>query len=392
MARSLLLFSLCIAACTPQSADVDSSAPDGVDTDVTVDVEPTPECVVDSDCEDGNPCTGEETCSSGVCLSGTPVVCDGFDEVCVVEGDDAVCTVLCDLPVAPMLAVLTEQEPLWFTGPAEIETSVIEATESLDEAVWTLSSTVDLSDWWGAARVLARSTDPSCEADEVFDHTYQVDEAFPGPAGTETSWAIGIADEAIVAWATGHSEVTWGDDVATPWQDPSYAYGPAEGSSTLVTPLGRGGSLTLTFDVPIADGEGDDFVVFENSFSDSFLELGFVEVSSDGTVFVRFDSAAHMADPVDEFGALDPMSLNGVAGVYRQGFGTPFDLSLLRYAVGVRSGQVDLSQITHVRVVDVVGDGTDRDSWDRPIYDPFPTMETAGFDLDGVGVIHQALP
>ena len=42
-----------------------------------------------------------------------------------------------------------------------------------------------------------------------------------------------------------------------------------------------------------------------------------------------------------------------------------------------------------VRLVDIVGDGTYQDSSGDVIYDPFPTAESAGFDLDAIGVIHQ---
>jgi hypothetical protein len=45
--------------------------------------------------------------------------------------------------------------------------------------------------------------------------------------------------------------------------------------------------------------------------------------------------------------------------------------------------------VTHVRIVDVVGDGSARDSDGRVIWDPYPTILTAGFDLDAVGVIHE---
>ena len=47
-----------------------------------------------------------------------------------------------------------------------------------------------------------------------------------------------------------------------------------------VLSLGDGGSATLHFNPPIMNGNSWDFCVFENAFNDSFLELGFVEVSS----------------------------------------------------------------------------------------------------------------
>ena len=43
-----------------------------------------------------------------------------------------------------------------------------------------------------------------------------------------------------------------------------------------VVSLGDGGYALLTFEKPIKNGI-DDFAIFENSFSDTFLELGLVD-------------------------------------------------------------------------------------------------------------------
>jgi hypothetical protein len=50
---------------------------------------------------------------------------------------------------------------------------------------------------------------------------------------------------------------------------------------------------------------------------------------------------------------------------------------------------VDLQNIGFVRVVDMIGDGSETDSFGNPIYDPYPTTGSAGFDLDAIGVMHQ---
>jgi hypothetical protein len=69
--------------------------------------------------------------------------------------------------------------------------------------------------------------------------------------------------------------------------DSSLAIGPA---NLDIVSLGDSGVATLTFSSPIANGLGPDFVVFENGFLDpandsfAFLELAFVEVSSDGVL------------------------------------------------------------------------------------------------------------
>jgi hypothetical protein len=74
------------------------------------------------------------------------------------------------------------------------------------------------------------------------------------------------------------------------------------------------------------------------------------------------------------------------------GFGTPFDLALLADTSAVHTEEVNLGAITHVRVVDIIGDGSQLDSFDNPIYDPTPTVGSGGFDLDGIGVINEAAP
>jgi len=216
-------------------------------------------------------------------------------------------------------------------------------------------------------------------------------------AGQPGSTAIHMDDAAFVAWATGVDVVRGPQDIAsaTPsdasYGTPSNALGKAAGSSTDVVSLGDGGSATLTFDKAIANGPGFDFAVFENGFSDTFLEIGFVEVSSDGSNFVRFDAVS--LTPTDTqvggFGELDPTNLYNFAGKYKQGYGTPFDLDELTGTSGL-----DVDNVTHVRIIDVVGSINDSyatyDSLGNKVNDPYPTgFSSGGFDLDAVGVINQ---
>ena len=202
-------------------------------------------------------------------------------------------------------------------------------------------------------------------------------------AGQPGSSAIAHDDPAIIGWATG---VTYnpGSNVDAEFQTQNDAVGPADANAQGTVSLGRGGQITLEFDNPIRDGLGHDFAVFENGFDDSFLELAFVEVSSNGVDFIRFPSDSLTETAVDAFGAIDPTEVNNLAGKYRQGFGTPFDLDEL-----VGNPMLDTTRVTHVRIVDVVGNGTTMDSSGNPIFDPFPTVGSAGFDLDAVGVLHQ---
>ncbi len=135
--------------------------------------------------------------------------------------------------------------------------------------------------------------------------------------------------------------------------------------------LGDGGSITLQFDSPIVNGVGHDFAVFENALipnavpnQDSivFYELAFVEVSSNGEDFVRFPAVSHVqaTEQVGTFGYENANLLTNFAGVFPVFYGYPFDLEEL-----ANEPNLDVNNITHIRLIDVVG-----------------------FDLDAVGVIH----
>ena len=207
---------------------------------------------------------------------------------------------------------------------------------------------------------------------------------FAPAAGQPGSTAIAWNDPAFVGWATGWQNYVVGANVDAQWQTPANALGPASTDVFNVVVLGNGGQITLTFDKPIKNGPGWDFAVFENGFSDTFLELAYVEVSSNGTDFFRFDSVSLTPAPVGGFGSLDTTNIDGLAGKYRVGFGTPFDLNDL---AGV-SSLLDVNQVGYVRIVDIVGDGTYLDSFGNPIYDLHPTVGSGGFDLQAVGVVH----
>jgi hypothetical protein len=205
-------------------------------------------------------------------------------------------------------------------------------------------------------------------------------------AGKAGSTAVSMDDPTIIDWASGWVDYVPGDNLASTWMNPQKALGPAEGTSFDVVSLGSGGAITMTFDPPLSNGSGWDFAIFENSFSDTFLELAYVEVSSDGLNFVRFDNDSLTAGPVGGFGATDPTNIDGFGGKYRQGFGTPFDLADLSTKDDVLDGTVKLNDIGYVRIVDIIGDGAFFDTSGDVIWDPYPTAQSAGFDLDAVGV------
>ena len=157
-----------------------------------------------------------------------------------------------------------------------------------------------------------------------------------------------------------------------------------------IVSLGDGGEATLSFESTIYDGPGWDFAIFENSFSDTYLELAFVEVSSDGDNFIRFPSVSNTQDSIqiDAFGSVDATKINNLAGKYRAMYGTPFDLADLP-----TSPLLDINNISHVKIVDAIGSINDIyanfDINGSKINDPWPTpFPSSGFDLDAIGVIH----
>src|SRR5690606_28994957 len=156
--------------------------------------------------------------------------------------------------------------------------------------------------------------------------------------------------------------------------------------------MGDGGMITFTFSHPVVNAEGADFLVFENGFlnvTDSalaFLELAFVEVSSNGTDFVRFPATSHITDSVqyDNFSFTNAEHINNLAGKYIQNWGTPFDLEELK-----DEPNLDVNNITHIRIIDVVGildeDFGSKDSRGQLINDPFPTpFPSCGFDINAI--------
>lgn len=218
---------------------------------------------------------------------------------------------------------------------------------------------------------------------------------WPGPAETAGSDAVASDDLRIKSWAGKVANFTRGPvHLESPILGlastgmPEFSLGKPDNQ---VVSLGDGGTITLQFNPVISNDPGPDFAVFENSFSDFFLELATVSVSTNGTDFFAFPSFSE-TDTNTQIGSFDTLraeNLQGLAGKYRGGFGTPFDLEDLP-----DNAMLDKKNIKFVRITDVVGSlnpsiGT-RDSKGRLINDPYPTpFPSAGFDLDAVGVIHQ---
>lgn len=236
--------------------------------------------------------------------------------------------------------------------------------------------------------------------------------SFAPAAGEPGSTAIHRDSSAIVAWASsctverGYINITDPTETCTQsgitsnyafFGHDTLAIGYPETNMTCVS-LGDGGSAIVEFEYPIINGDGYDFAVFENGFQDVFppllyfLELGFVEVSSDGEHFVRFPSVSETSTEtqIGSFENLDPTNIYNLAGKYVADYGTPFDLDDLVDSLGL-----DLNNITHVKIIDVVGiidsEYSSYDSEGNIINDPWATpFESGGFDFNAVGVINSS--
>ena len=175
------------------------------------------------------------------------------------------------------------------------------------------------------------------------------------------------------------------------------ALGKADGSTIS---LGDGGEIILTFNKPIINSNGVDFVVFENALLTppaqnilAFVELAFVEVSSDGEHFFRFPAISEQQyeTQIKTFEAVDYRLYHNFAGNYPVFWGTPFDLDDIE-----DNELLDKQNITHIKIIDCIGtinpEFASYDSQGNIVNDPYPTpFATCGFDLDAVGVINQKI-
>lgn len=218
------------------------------------------------------------------------------------------------------------------------------------------------------------------------------------PAGQPGTTAMFKDSSAFIGWAStciiergfvdvSDTTVMYNGSNKTTYGSYLYGSGPAD---EFVVSLGDAGSALLGFDIPIVNGTGFDFAVFENSFDDKFLELGFVEVSSDGLRFVRFPAVSLTPEilQIQTFDTINATKIHNFAGKYRHGFGTPFDLDDIRDSAGI-----DIQNIIRIKIVDAIGCIQDKfattDSRGHKVNDPWPTpFDTGGFDFDAIGVIH----
>ncbi|UCE99308.1 MAG: hypothetical protein JSV82_09125 [Planctomycetota bacterium] len=245
--------------------------------------------------------------------------------------------------------------------------------------------------------------------------------------------ANAIVNPIFQGWAIGVVSYSPAPGVDSQWSDPNKALGPAMGDYTDIVSLGdldvnaindgcEPGWITLSFSETIRDRAGYDFAIFENGFisdydtsggsvaGEMFAELGYVEVSSDGSNFVRFPAVSLTPGPVGSYGTLEISDVFRLVGKHPNAAGvctgTLFDLGDIADDPCVVSGVVDINNINYVRIVDIPGSGDFKDeavkhidpnswpSWDNfdvnhPIYDAWMTFGSGGLDLEAVGVLRE---
>lgn len=235
----------------------------------------------------------------------------------------------------------------------------------------------------------------------LFVSGFSFAQSYAPPAGQAGTTAIHLDSSVFVAWATGInvqrgyvqiSDTTKyheGSNFAS-FGTPEIALGKPSGTNTDAVSLGDGGWAIVTFDGIIHNGESWDFAIFENGITDDFLELAFVEVSSDGEHYFRFPAHTEVQNTtqIDGFGSIDCRYINNFAGKYRNTFGTPFNLDDLP-----DTNLLDKNAVRYVKIIDVVGtinaNYATQDVFGNTVNDPFPTpFYSSGFDLTGVGAIH----
>jgi hypothetical protein len=201
-----------------------------------------------------------------------------------------------------------------------------------------------------------------------------------GPATSQPSdaGAVDAGTAARAPWASRVVQFIPGDGSGFGQERfPEIVLGPPRGAgdsagSTDVLSLGNEGSITLAFDgLDIVDGQGVDFLVFENPFI-GFVETGLVEVSRDGMNWQAFPCAARLDGGTSGCAGVQPVFANpelGVSAVEPSAAGGDgFDLAALG--------------IARARFVRVTDSGKNR----------FYAPPAGGFDLDAISIVNGAAP
>jgi len=163
-------------------------------------------------------------------------------------------------------------------------------------------------------------------------------------------------------------------------QGPPLGGGDLHGSLDVLS-LGTGGEVVVSFgDNAIEDAPGPDFIVFENAFEigsamgDVFAEPGEVSVSEDGTNWKTYPCTATAA-PYGACAGWHPVYSTPDNGISpfdpKTAGGDAFDLA-----------DVGLTEVRFVRIVDKTSAACAMGS----------SINTNGFDLDAISIIHAKTP
>ncbi len=309
-------------------------------------------------------------------------------------------------PRLPDLGIVDSKEvlPVSMDDGHEVEVAVLaDLAADPATATYAVATEVPLAGYLGQTiRIVARGADSACPDAPTFDATYEVRAGYPTVVTSHPGYpgdAVHYEDPRIVAWGNEYEHYFVGPNVGSPpFENPPDGRSGTRGDYGCCTLLGDHGRVDMIFDdAPVTDGEGTDFAVYENGFlvngtdGEVFIELARIQVSSDGEHWAEFDTASRIPEPIGGYGYAKSNLLGHLAGSHPGPYGTAYDLEHLRNTPEVRTGLVDLSRITRIRVIDVVGDGNDLDSFGRPIYDAWPTFGTGGFDFSGLAVLNQVV-
>jgi len=191
----------------------------------------------------------------------------------------------------------------------------------------------------------------------------------------QSPWASAVIDHRFgTSQTVGQDSAYFPANVLGPPAATANTVAPASAPEDVVS-LGKGGYIVLAFDPPVIDGQGPDFVVFENAFyfggSFVFDEWMTVAVSADGQTWHPYPTdtltgtgfAGRIPTAPDSVNRLDP-SVSG---------GDLYDLA-----------DLGLSEIRYIRLDDAT-----HYQWDLARFQGVPRLSA---DLDAVGAIHQKQP
>lgn len=208
----------------------------------------------------------------------------------------------------------------------------------------------------------------------------RVDGGFQGPDGVLRSDRFITG---IVSFNPGQCAGFGAPDAREIILGPPAGAGALKGSTDVLS-LGIGGQIVVSFEPnAIVDGDGPDFIVFENAFnaagnaSSIAADPGEVSVSEDGVTWKTFPCTPGTSPPYGDCAGWHPVHSapgNGISPVDpAKAGGEAYDLA-----------KVGLSRAQFVRIVDKSEPGACTPGASAPV--------NLGFDLDAIAIIHAENP